>query len=159
MTDYQDFKEQDMDEGDLFKAIVHRQDNGKILFYMETTEDIEEFFQTENTGQSSQWKNGDDSFHNFYKRQYERNGPSEMAEYFTGKNDKFGGSYVEQGQINIGLLRTVGISDGVEFEIPANYSEETLKESVETLKNVVEEIYKKFIRPVNVKTVITVEEL
>jgi hypothetical protein len=159
LTDYDDFKEQEMDEGDLFKAIVHRQDNGKLLFYMETAEGIEEFFQTEETGQSNQWKNGEQSYHDYYKRQYERDGNSDMAEYFRDKNDKFGGSYVDAGKINIGLLRTVGISEGVEFEIPESYSEETLKESVETLKNVVEEIYKEFIRPMNVKTVITVEEL
>ncbi|MFU1780235.1 hypothetical protein ACM16X_02515 [Haloarcula japonica] len=147
----QDFKNQPMKETTLFRAYSERKPNGKIQLYLQTHEQVEEFFKTEETDQSNEWEDGD-GYHQFYKRQYEKHGDSELADYFSDKHDKFGVSYINNGKINLALLRTVGISNGIEFEIPASYSEETLTEAVDTLRQVTEEIYKKFIRPVKIKS-------
>lgn len=157
--EFEDFKSQDMEDGVLFRAFLRRNREGNIVLYVETDEAIENFFQTENTGESEHWANDEDEFHEYYMKQYSRHDGSEMGMYFNDKNDGFGDSYVNSGKINVGMLRTVGLSDGVEFEIPETYSEETMKESVESLKNIVEEVYKKFIRPVNVMSEIRVQEL
>lgn len=147
----QDFKNQPMEDTTLFRAYSERQTNGKITLFLQTHEQVEDFFKTEETDQSSEWENGD-NHHRFYKRQYERQGDSELADYLSDKHDKFGASYIKNGKINLALLRTVGISEGVEFQIPASYSEETLTEAVDTLRKVTEEVYKKFIRPVKIKS-------
>lgn len=153
----QQYRETEMDEDGIFRALVQRQKSGKLRLYIEGTEELENFFKTEGTEQSNQWKSGD-SYHDYYLRQYERDGDSVLAEYFSDKHDKFGGDYVYSGKINVGLLRTVGLSEGVEFEIPETYSEETLKESVESLKSVIKEVYEEFIRPMNVTTQISIQE-
>jgi hypothetical protein len=153
----QQYRETEMDEDGIFRALVQREKSGKLKLYIEGAEELEDFFQTEETEQSSQWKSGD-SYHDYYLRQYERGGDSDLAEYFSDKHDKFGSEYVRNGKINVGLLRTVGLSEGVVFEIPETYSEETLKQSVESLKTVIEEIYEEFIRPMNVTTQISIQE-
>lgn len=153
----QEYRETEMDEDGIFRALVQRQKTGKLRLYIQGTEELETFFKTEETEQSQNWTSGN-SFHDYYLRQYERNGDSSLAKYFSDKHDKFGSDYVNSGKINIGLLRTVGLSEGVEFEIPETYSEETLKESVESLKTVIKEIYEEFIRPMNVTTSISLEE-
>jgi predicted DNA-binding antitoxin AbrB/MazE fold protein len=153
----QQYRETKMDEDGIFRALVQRQKSGKLKLYIEGKEELEDFFKTEETEQANQWTSGE-SYHDYYLRQYERNGDSELAEYFSDKHDKFGSDYVQNGKINVGLLRTVGLSEGVEFEIPETYSEETLKESVKSLKTVIEEVYKKFIRPVNVTTQISIDD-
>ena len=153
----QEYRDTQMDEDGIFRALVQRQKSGRLVLYIEGTNELENFFKTEETEQSNNWTSGD-SYHDYYLRQYERGGDSSLADYFSDKHDKFGNSYVNSGKINVGLLRTVGLSEGVEFEIPETYSEETLKESVESLKKVIKEIYEKFIRPMNVTTSITVEE-
>lgn len=157
-TQLKDFKNKDMEEGTIFRAFVHRKTDGKLLCYIESTEELENFFKTPETGESNQWKNDSDTYHNYYKRQYSTGDNTALADYFQDKHDKFGGRYVSQGRINLALLRTQGLSNGVEFDIPETYSEETIKDSVESLKTVVEEIYKEFIRPMNVMTEIKIQE-
>lgn len=157
---FEEFKSKEMDEGVLFRAFLRRNRDGDIVLYVESDESIESFFENEDTGQSEHWANDEQEFHEFYKKNYDSmDSDDEVGQYFAHKHDKFGDSYVQGGNINCGILRTVGLSDGVEFEIPESYSEETVRDSVETLKDIVEEFYKKFIRPVNVMTEITVQEL
>lgn len=156
---FEAFKEAEMDDNQLFRAWLRRNDEGKLVLYVECSEEIEEFYRTSSTGESDHWKNDDGEFHEFYKRTWDEYSDSDMARYFKNKNYTFGNSYVADGRVNVGILRTVGLSDGVEFEIPSSYSEDTMEESIKGLKEIVVEVYKEFIRPVNVRTSVTVQEM
>lgn len=159
---FEEFKAEDMDDDTILRAFLRRNDSGDMVLYLESTQELEDFFDTGRTGESSHWYNPDDDAHTYYKRSYNyddfSDDNSDLAEYFHTKNDTFGNSYVQNDKINVGLLRTVGLSDGVEFKIPDSYSQETMEESIRMLKEEVERLHKQFIRPVNVMTEISVQE-
>lgn len=151
----EEFKSENPEDGQLLRAFLRRK-GGKCVVYVEVADEIEEFFSSDNTDQSSEWhsSDGEDGYHEFYYKDYS----TEFDKHVQMKNDAFGGNYVDNGHVNIGILRTVGLSDGVEFEIPAQYSEDTLLESMKELKEEVEIIYKQFIRPVNIQGSLTIRD-
>lgn len=157
MTDsLQKFREQD--SNDLFRAFLHRTEDGDLVLYLEAAPEVERFFSTDDTGTSDHWFTDSEGAHEYYKRRYSRYGV-EVENYFATKYDEFGNSYISSsGNVNKGFLRTAGLSDGVTFDIPTCYSEETLEQSVRELRDTVKELYKEFIKPVSISTTITVRE-
>lgn len=151
----EEFKSENPEEGHLLRAYLKRK-GGRCLLYIEVSDEVEEFFSSDRVDESSQWHSSDedDEYHEFYYKDYS----NEFEKHVQMKNDSFGGDYVKNDHVNIALLRTVGLSDGVEFELPAQYSEDTLLESMKELKEEVEIIYKQFIRPVNITGTLTLTD-
>lgn len=151
------FKTKNMDRDTIFRAFAKRKKSGKLLLYLQSAKELEKFFQNQRTGESSNWGNRE-SYHSYYKKSAYEDYPK-ADEYFSKKYNKFGGNLVSSsGKVNLGFLRTVGLSDGVEFELEAKYSEETIENSIRSIKDVVEEIYDKFIREVSVQTEVDVKK-
>lgn len=150
-----EFKAENPEEGQLLRAYLKRK-GGRCLLYIEVADEIEEFFSSDTRDESSEWHNSDaeGSYHEYYYKNYS----SEFEKHVQMKNDSFGGDYVKNDHVNIALLRTVGLSNGIEFELPAQYSEDTLLESMKELKEEVEIIYKQFIRPVSITGSLTLTD-
>jgi len=149
----EDFKSEENNEGQLLRAFLKRE-GGNCKLYVQVSEEIEEFFSCDDIDQSSQW-HGQDDYHEFYYKDYS----DEFRKHVDMKNDKFGGSYIDNGHVNIALLRTVDLSEGVEFEVPGKYSEDSLLDSMKELKEEVEIIYKQFIRPVRIEGSLSLTQL
>lgn len=145
----EDFKSEENNDGELMRAYMRRR-GGKLVLYLQVAEEIEEFFSSDTTEQSEQWHGGD-GYHEFYYKDYS----DEFRRHTEMKNDKFGGKYIKDNHVNIALLRTIGLSSGVEFEVPGKYSEDSLLDSMKELKEEVEIIYKQFIRPVKITSSLT----
>lgn len=152
----EEFKEENLEENELSRMYLERR-GGRCVMHIEVADEIEEFFSSEDKGQSQEWHSSDeeDQYHEFYYKNYSE----EVKKHLQMKNDSFGGDYVNDGHVNIGLLRTVGLSDGlVEFELPAQYSEDTLLDSVRELKEEIEILYRQFIRPVTIHSSLTIAQ-
>jgi len=135
------------------RAKLKRTRDGSFV-HIEADDRIEDLFRTERTEQSNYWcSNGD--YHEFYRRTYD----NDLAQFMDQYYDSYGDTYVSDGDINVALLRTKGISDGKKFYINNHYSEETLIESLKQLKQISKQLYQQFIRPVHVTTRLTVTEL
>lgn len=146
----EEFKSEDNNEGQLMRAYLGRRE-GKCVLYLQVAEEVEKFFSSGTIDESEEWHGGD-GYHEFYYKDYSE----EFEKHLEMKNDKFGGNYIKDKQVNIALLRTVGLSDGVEFELPGDYSEESLLDSMKELKEEVEIMYKQYIRPVQIRSSLSI---
>lgn len=146
--------EMDNEENLMVSYLKRDEESGDIELFLQVADEIEEFFTSEETEESSQWHNSD--YHDYYLKDYSNN----FAEFTENRTDAFGGEYISaSGEINLGLLRTVGISDGRVFKIENQYSEETLEDSVRDLKQAVKEIYKTFIGPIAIRGELTIRDI
>lgn len=148
----EEFKSEENNEGQLMRAYMRRR-GGKCVLYIQVAEEIEEFFSSDTVEQSEQWHGGD-GYHDFYYKDYSE----EFQRHTEMKNDRFGSKYIKDDHVNIALLRTKGLSDGVEFEVPGKYSEDSLLDSMKELKEEVEIVYKQFIRPVQITSSLKIVE-
>lgn len=114
--------------------------------YIEIAPEIENFI-SESFGhveKSSQWGNGGE-YHEFYYNTDLSNG---LADFFDGKYNSYGGEFIEDGKVNIALLRTKGLSEGKHFELSTYYANERKVEAFQQLKTTVCKLYNQFIKPV-----------
>ena len=126
--------------------------NEEVIINIRVAKEIEEFFKRNSTGigESSNWGM------NFYKVTY--NG--ELGEFFRRVYDRYGEMLVDDRKVNIAILRTVGIGERtVTIRMKNEYSEETLVSAVKQLKEIVKEIYQKWIRRVVIRCKLEIEEI
>lgn len=135
--------------------------NSKYKLRLKVAPEIEEFFKKYYPDQrdSTRWRG-----HKFYTNNNYGSGiPQEVKEYLDDCHSDYGGQIIKSGYFNTALLRTVGLSseEGKEFIVPSDeaYSDENMKQAIQKLKDFVIITYKKFIKPLTIKCVLTVEEV
>lgn len=150
-----------MPDDQLFYSHIERREDGKLDVTIKTCDALENLFKTDDTRESSEWHSGDD-YHEFYHRDAVRDQNEELESFMASHYDNYGAEFLNQdGDVNLSLLRTVGISDGdgVEFVVPANTSEDKMMEALSQLKEAAIEMYKRWQRPVEMEVDIRKREL
>ena len=71
----------------------------------------------------------------------------------------YGREFLRSGEFNFSVLRTVGISEGVDIEIDKLISEETLTEWSKNLKDFTVKLYKNFLKPIEITVTIEKREV
>ena len=155
MTETKTIKEKDITKEDKTLIKLRLTRNDVVKLYVKVSPEIETMFKSGLKEKSSNWGvNGEE--YEFYRRQY----TGELGVYMSGVFDSYGGAFIDNmGNINTGILRTVGLSEGKEFEIKERYSEETLIKGVRDLKKNVVHLYKNFVRPVKINMSLRIEEI
>lgn len=124
--------------------------SGATYLFIEVAAEIEELFTTSRVNESSQWSDGDDH-HAFYQQEY----TGELLDLMEGHYDDYGREIInDQGQINKAVFRTAGLSEGKTFKIDGPFSETSLKEGVQELRQFAEQLHDTFL-----STTILVSEL
>lgn len=128
--------------------------NGHNRLYLKVDKIIEDFFKKYSNGEetSRKWTG---------KRFFKGVTSEELQNYLSNHYNDYGGKVIKNGQFNVALLRTIGISSGQEFEILSDeiYTDVNMRNAIESLRAIVTDIYKRFIKPVQVKCVITYEDI
>lgn len=143
-------------DNSIFSSSLRREDD-KMFLQLQVDESIEELFSDASTDRSSAWS-GPSGHHTFY---HIDGVPEEIEDYLRTNyptSTDYGGDYIEGDQVNISVLRTAGISDGVEFEIPETHPESLMVKAQKDLRDTVADLYKTFVRPVVIDASLTVHE-
>lgn len=142
-------------KGDKKLAIIRiRRKSGELYLYIKTNNELESFFKTNRTNTSDIYHNGQPL--EFYglkhvlrdiQSQYGQN----LREY--GKELRMGMGY------NFSLLRTKGISQGIELELTELLSKELIEDYIVNVKEFIKKLYRDYIKDLEVKTELEVKDL
>lgn len=151
----------DRDDDFIFRSSVERRSDGDLEVTVETCDELENIINVSDTRESSEWDDGMEG-HAFYHRDAVREENEAIADFFESRYDNYGDSYIgSSGDVNIAMLRTVGISSdgGVTFVVDGNYSEETILEGVNDLKEAAIQLYKEWCQPIRVEATVRKHEV
>jgi len=85
----------------------------------------------------------------------------ELTRHLHGSNlifNKWGDRLDAGGYYNLSVLRAVGLSQGVRFELPGPYSSSFIKERINQLKSWAKNLYRDFLSPIDLQLTITTKE-
>ena len=138
------------------------EDKNSLSLFIKTHKRFENFMKelgNGQTGESEQWKDTEGEYHEYYYRDY--NNCQDLKNLFTGYNNSFGDRFYEQrtDTVNLAVLRTVNLSEGVEFQLPNRMSPETAKKQVKEIRDVVAKIYKLFLKEYEIKATLSRAEV
>lgn len=141
----------------LDSRIIRKIDHIRWILFVHP--DIEEIFKGEKVDVSSTWTDPNGEPYEFYTEpHYDTN--TELGGYIhnQGCYSNYGNYFFkEDGTPNLAVLRTVGISSHpLVFKLRRPYAEETLIEGQRVLKQFIVKLYHDFIRPVTIKTELTI---
>jgi len=139
------------DDNKILVMNVNRE-NGKTKLFIKVSPEIENVFKTEDTHESNIYKDGDTK-HFYYLRKPDTEEELNNLVSDTRISD-YGNQLFDGYRTNLSLLRTVGISEGVNFEITHLIGEEMLTKYAERMKIFVLKLYKQFIRKVEINVVL-----
>ncbi len=131
-------------------------ENGKTKLYLKTAPEIESVFRTEQTNESRVYKD-EDNFHSYYNQLSNEDSLVSLVDNIRLNN--YGTQLVDGYRKNLSLLRTVGISNGILFEIQGLIGEEMLEEWSKTLKEFILKLYKSYVRPVEITLILEKKEV
>lgn len=131
-------------------------ENGKTKLYLKTAPEVEAVFRTEQTTVSTVYKD-EDTFHNFYKQLSNEDNLVNLVD--NVRLNSYGTQLFDGYRKNLSLLRTVGISNGILFEIQGLIGEEMLEEWSRTLKEFILKLYKSYVRPVEITLILEKKEV
>lgn len=140
--------------------------NGTDNIFIQTSKDIEQFFQgiTEEQDVSRNWSDKNGNALEFYKLNADFDNP--FNNWINDQNYKmdFGSGHLievsEMGiTVNLALLRAKGVSDGITMELGRKYTRNALKTGIKVYKEGTKSIYQEFIREIRLRTELTEIEL
>ena len=138
----------------IFDIVLKR--NGSIYLKIQIDPTIEDLFRNENVRTSSRWTQADGTPLDFYRLPSTATDLSREFRY-----DDYGQNFLnEEGRVNFAILRTKGLSGGIEFKIPeTGHSQETLEKAAKDLRDKIAIIHKKYCKPVAIKGYLEIEEM
>ncbi len=127
-------------------------ENGEIHLFIKTNSEIEHFFNKNcDVHTSTAWTDKNDNPLQFYKKN--------EGTVHNGF-DLYGDRLLDiDGGINIALLRTVGISNGITFKFKGVWSEDQLINAMKGLKDLTKSLYSNYIKKVKINVKLEIEEL
>ena len=138
------------------------EDKNSLSLFIKTHKRFENFMKelgNGQTGESEQWKDTEGEYHEFYYRNYDN--CQNLKDIFRGYNNTFGERFYDYNTdtVNLAVLRAVGLSEGVEFQLPNRMSAETAKKQIREIRNVVAKIYKLFLKEYEIKATLSKKEV
>ena len=144
----------------IIKLIRHS--NQTLNIYLKLNKNIEEIFKSNKKETSRTYLNEKGEKHKYYN--YANNEILNRLHTLLlmpfPYSFKGYGEVLDYGTYNYSILRTVGISKGINLQIRNEiYSMNFFKEYITNLRELIKNLYKEFIREVEVKTTLTIKEL
>ena len=136
---------------------VKRTPNGISLFLK--SPQLETVFQTLDGGRTDH--NQDSRWPGVCGYRLEPGSSNELARHLSGGNaifNKWGERLDHGGYFNFSILRAVGLSVGVQVELPGPYSSHFIKDWIEQLKSWAKNLYRDFLSPIDLQLIITTKE-
>lgn len=142
---------------DLFTSELSRR-NGGLHLYIEMSDEMEEFLSGSKVSESSNWSSEEEQ-HRFYHIDGLDEEIKEYLEDNYPSSSDYGEEYIQNGEVNMSVLRTVGLSEGAEFELDETHPESVLVKAQIDLRDAVVDLYKTFVRPLQVNATIEVKQV
>ena len=140
-----------------------KRSNVGFTLKIKTPKEIEDFYKnksSEEIRESTIWQN-DGSPSRFYKISDDLLSKESSLVFSNDYNstNNYGSRLIDSSKINIGVLRTVGISNGVSISSVkfSDYTTSEMELYVRQLGIMVKKLYEELIKKINVKAVITFE--
>jgi len=145
--------------GDIRFLVKVLRTNGDIVITLKAHPTIENFFKKAASGitrTSSMYKDQNDQPLKFYETQTHKE-PNDLDTFLGNFYNQYGNAVIYNDKANVALLRTKGISEGIELKTKNMYSEETLKSFVEQLQKFTGMLYATFIKEVSLVAKVEVQ--